>query len=577
MVPSENITPSEHDGSGVATAAAAQVAASAGEAGSLAGAASRRKDILDNVYVSLLTQIVLVLIVYRTLWHEAAQSGWLPLSAYLQSSLVAAAARHAPFTVLSAIALLPLIVRHKRLRWQDIDAKKRARLFMMVPVVMFAWVCSCYDLNVAYDQAHLDARLLVVALAIGCWFHPVFVCAFALWITVVISQIQHPLIAAHWHWADKRVPYDTLFMFAAYLHVRAWARPHPQLPAFLILTLTGATYAYAAWRKMMIGATPLYWPLENNFGFLFIGAHLNGGWMRNLSQPEVLSVASLLDTVSPALGVATILCEGGALFLLWHRRSTAPILLAIIGMHVMILLSTGIFFWKWLIQNAALGAYVILLNRDAAGDGRARAHRALSLIPSRLAIPVSLVLMIAARPVFNALRFAWLDSPMTNYFEFRAHGVRGGSYRIDPRFFAPYDLLVNQSQFYYLTQRKILSGTYATTYDRHALKALEGARVEDLPAIRERYGQRHWNKNATLLFAEFVQRSVRNAQRRGTRSHPLHWLAPPYHFQTSMSKDTYAFQEPIDEVTVKLHEWFYDGTRLHHVTDEPVLRVRIAR
>lgn len=538
-------------------------------------AVARRPDILDNLYVSLITQIVLVIIIHRALWQEAARNCWLPLKSYLQPSMIKGAIEHPPFTLLFAIALAPLVFRWKHIRWQDLDPKKRTRLFVMVPVLLYAWVYSLYDVNLAYDQAHLDGRLLVVLLAIGCWFHPLFVCAFGLWITVVISQIQAPLVWADWHWADKRVPYDTLILFSAYLHVRAWSRPHHQLFAFLVLVLTGATYAYAAYRKMIIGPTLLYWPLENHFGFLFIGAHLNGGWMRNLASEDVLAVAALFERFSPFMGVATILCEGAAIALLWHRRGTLPILLAIIGMHAIILVSTGIFFWKWIIQNAALAAYVIALNRDAASDPRARSHRALSLIPARLAIPTALALIVAARVVFITLRFAWLDSPITNYFEFRARGVSGAIYRLEPRFFAPYDLLVTQSRFYYLTQRPVLAGTFATTYDLRMLEALEHAKVEDLPAIRRRYGQRYWDKNATLIFAEFVQRGVRNAQRRGTRDHPLKWLAAPYHFQTMTAKDAYAFQEPIEDVEVRWQEWFYDGKKLHHVLDEPVLRVLI--
>ena len=183
--------------------------------------------------------------------------------------------------------------------------------------------------------------------------------------------------------------------------------------------------------------------------------------------------------------------------------------------------------------------------------------------------------MLSAEFVFLPLRFAWLDSPVTNYFEIRARGVSGATYRLEPRFFAPYDVLMTQSRFYYLTQRPVLAGTFGTTYDLKMLKAVEHARVDDLPAIRSQYGQVHWDKASMLIFAEFVQRSVSNAQRRGTRGHPLKWLSPPYHFQTMQAADAYTFQEPIEDVEVRWHEWFYDGSELHHTLDEPIMRVPI--
>jgi len=564
-MPASDTQVTEDDRSGLE--AASFVAPTAG--------AAKRANPLDNQYVSLIAQIVVVAVIHRSLWFLGDHSCSLPYQSYLQPSMVKSALEHPPFAILIALALPPLIFRWKRIRWRDIDPKARTRLFVMVPVLLFAWVCSLYDMNLAYDQPHLDGRLMVVLLAIGCWFHPVFVCAFVLWIMVVIMQIHAPLPYAQWHWADKTLPFDTLVLFSAYLHVRAWSRPHHQLFAFLVLVLTGVTYAYAAYRKMIIGPTALYWPLENHFGFLFIGANLNGGWFRNLATEDVLSVAALLEQLSPLMGSATILCEGAGLALLWHRRSTLPILFAITGMHAIILLSTGIFFWKWIVQNCALAAYLTALNRDAAADPGARVHRVLALVPARLAIPMAVALMLSAEFVFLPLRFAWLDSPVTNYFEIRARGVSGATYRLEPRFFAPYDVLMTQSRFYYLTQRPVLAGTFGTTYDLKMLKAVEHARVDDLPAIRSQYGQVHWDKASMLIFAEFVQRSVSNAQRRGTRGHPLKWLSPPYHFQTMQAADAYTFQEPIEDVEVRWHEWFYDGSELHHTLDEPIMRVPI--
>jgi hypothetical protein len=541
---------------------------------SLTGVRSRPQ-ILDNEILWLTVQLALIVLTHQLLLPAVVGGARLPSARYFHPSLIAAAIGHTPWLTVFAVTMVPLVAWRNRIRWEDIDPKRRTRMFVMVPVFIFSWVCGLYDFNLYFNQLHLDGRLLAAVLASACWFHPAFVCAFVLWVGVVLGQIEAPIVWGAWHWPDKRLPFDTLILFSAFLQVRAWSRPHAQLPALLFLVLTGMTYAHAAFSKAMLGPWPWSWALGNEFGNLFIGAHLNGGWLRMLPADWVLFIAEHLNAVSPALGIVTMLVEGAGLALLCHRRATTPILLAIIGMHVMILVSSGIFFWKWMLLDGALIGYVVALNRDHADRSHAKPHRVLSLIPARFAIPAAALLIIGARPAFQLVPFAWHDSPVTNYFEIRAEGVSGRRYRLDPRFFAPYDLIVQQSRFYYIVQDRVLAGTYAAMFDSALLGSLRNSSVQDIPALRERYGIRYANADASERLKDFIQRSVQNAQIRGSRHHALSWLSPPYHFRTTMAADTYTFQEKLTAVELRYQEWFYDGRRLHHITEKPSLRITL--
>jgi hypothetical protein len=540
-------------------------------------ASSFVRSALQRPTVSMLLQVSLVALVHRTFWRAAQDHAILPVALYARSELIGSSLSSLPFATLLLVATVPLLVRYRRIGWNQIDPEKHTRWFMMVPVIMLAWLGSTYNINVFYDHTHLSARLLLVLLAAACFLHPIFVAPLSLWVTVILGQIDGPLAWANWHWADKRLPLDTLFLFAAFLHVRAWSRPHPQLLAFLLLVLTSASYSHAAYGKLNLGPDWFYWPLHTHFGNLGVGAYLNGRWLGHWTEPEILRLASFLNTASLPLGVGTILLEAGSIALAWHRRITIPLLIGLVSMHVAILLASGIFFWKWSLQNLALCGYVWVLRKKATGHPDARQHRALSLIPSRAAIPMALALILSARETFSPLRFAWFDSPWTNYFEIKAEGQSGRSYALDPKFFAPYDILMVQSRFYYAVERPIVAGTFATVESHALLEELLSAKVDDLPAIRKRYGLQVTDRWFTLTFLDFLQRSMFNAQRRGTRENPLGWAAAPYHFRGSPAKDDYRFQEPVVGVVVRFHEWFYDGRVLHHLTDQPLFRIPIPK
>jgi hypothetical protein len=530
---------------------------------------------LERPTISMLLQVGLIVLAHRVFWRAAHDYAILPVERYAEPELIGASLRSSPFAMLLVIITGPLLLRYRRLGWNELDPSKLTRWFMMVPVITLVWLATTYNVNLFHDHAYLSARLLLVVLAVASLLHPLFVAPLSLWVMVVLGQLDGPTAWANWHWADKRLPLDTLFLFTAFLHVRAWSRPHPQLFAFLVLVLTGASYAHAAYGKLSLGPDWSYWPLNAHFGNLSIGAYLNAKWLGHWTEPEILRLASFLNTVSVPLGVGTILLEAGAVALVWHRRITIPWLLALVSMHLAILLSSGIFFWKWGLQNLALCGYVWLLRKQAGGDSGARQHRALPLIPSRAAIPMALAVILSAGETFSPLRFAWFDSPFTNYFEVRAQGQSGRSYTLDPRFFAPYDLLMVQSRFYYAVEQPILAGTFATVQSHALLEKLQAAKLDDLPAIRKRHGRQLTDRWLSVTFLRFLQRSVFNAQRRGSRRYPLDWAAAPFHFRASPSKDAYGFEEPVVELVVRFHEWFYDGHALHHVTDQPLFKIPI--
>ncbi len=521
---------------------------------------------------SFALQVFVTLLIHHMLWPALRMAGAMSMEGFAQPILLFSALQHLPFFQLGAIGALAIGLTWRSNTWQSFDDGGATRLFVLVPVFVFAWQYSLYDYNLILDQGHVTDRLLLVALAVGVWFHPGFVFAFVLWLSLILGQLNFPLPESGWHWPDKRLPYDAMVLFSAYLVTRVFLRPHPQVIVFLIFCLTGATYSHAGIEKMLLGPSLWSWWLHNHVANVFVGAWTQASWLSFLSKETVAWAAALMDDMALFIGTTTLLIEVGALALMVHRRLTLCLIPAFMALHGVILLTTGIFFWKWIVFDGALLLWWLRLRGPRIDETD---WQVLPGLNPRVALVASLLIMGATRFIFYNVDFAWFDTRLTNYFQIRGTGVSGRDYKIDPRFFAPHDIVLNQSRFYYLVDEPVISGTYATVRDFELMKKLQVASLDDLPAIRERYGKRQYRAPLADLFLKTIAWQVMKVNELGWRDHPLGVLRAPYHFQRQVTEDTWNMEEPIARVDVRFIESFYDGETIHELSNRSVMTIDI--
>jgi hypothetical protein len=185
-----------------------------------------------------------------------------------------------------------------------------------------AWACGCYEYNFYFDRWHAVDRWLVVACAALTFWRPAFAPLTALMGFLVMHQFEKPLPG--FTWTDKRILFDTLVLFQAYLLVRRFRPVSPLVYLGLALTIHGSNYFAAAWAK-----------LELNW--------LANGWLSMLSSEEVLLAASAMRSINAWLVGATIATELAALTLLWNRKSCAAVLFMSAALHVAIVVVSGVF------------------------------------------------------------------------------------------------------------------------------------------------------------------------------------------------------------------------------------------
>ena len=304
------------------------------------------------------------------------------------------------------------------------------------------------------------------------------------------------------------------------------------------------------------------------FSNIFVSAHLQGNWLGQLTEETVVRVADFLRGADVATNGYTLFAEVGATLMLLDRRAARFFLGACAVMHVGILMTTGIFFWKWILVDIAMIWYAGSLWTWGGPDMSIKKWVA-------AALPVVTFLVALTHFKTTGILFAWWDTRHSQHFTYEVETESGERYTLDPRYFVPYDIMFVQSRFYYLLPRAILPGTYGVTHRYPVFEALQDATVEDLPAIYERDAIQFFNPALRDTFGRFVQRYVRAAMRAERKRFLPSWLSTPYHFQTTFPDDHYDGQSKIEVVHVYFEQHFYDGREIHELERSEIMTVPI--
>lgn len=523
----------------------------------------------------LLLQVVVVVWLNRRVASFLFRHSGLEEQAYERATLLPALLADPSVVAFAVVHLGAVLLGRRAFGWEALDTRRCTRWFVFLVAGIFAWTYSAGAPNPYFDQAYGVDRVVLLLLWGLVWLHPGFVGPFLVLFLAIALQGYHPLPEAGWMWPDKRLPLDALILFEAVWAVRsAWGRwARPALFPLLVLCLTGGYYGHAGLNKLLLGPQWLTWPLENDVSNLFVSSYVHGGWLESWGEERVLGLAQALQTVHVplALGVLAIELSGLAILVSWRAARVALALFVVL--HAGILVASGIFFWKWILFDLALLAYLASW-RTTLAPAVAAASRDRAWFGSWATI-VGTFLVLTSPLHFQNVSFAWFDTRLTNFYLFTGEGVSGRAYPIHPRFFAPYDLIVQQSRFYYSTDDDVLVGTYGTTLRYEVLRALQRAGPDDVPELRRRLGQNHYDPEKTAKLEAFLRRSLSRGHDGRTPGAWFESLAPPFHFRCSVPENAYSFQEPLRAVRVDLVETLYDGRSLTVTRRQPVLDLRL--
>ena len=458
------------------------------------------------------------------------------------------------------LATIVLVVGFRRLRWSEFEDGRKLRYFVFFTVLILAWAFSAYDYNFYFDQTHYVDRLLLIALAMLVLVHPGFVLPFLLEAIAIAYQFHHPLGGT---WTDKKVVFDVLVLFNLFLFAKLIIRKQvTRRFLFFALCLLATHYFSAA-----VGKLELDWLRVEQLDNL-VAASYSNGWLYFVSEGTLLRILEIVEFMNFPLILGSLLIEFAAVMILLRHKLTQVLLFSFIVLHSAIFLSSGIFFWKWILLDAAL----MVLLRTLDGDLLHGLYRTPVFL-------VSLPLIVFASNFYPHVGLAWYDTTLNTSFELEAVGVSGKTYAVPRGLLAPYDLLFSQNRFAFLSQDKLLVGIYGTSFDDSMVESLQNVSARrDLAELEAASGRVFYNEVRAQRFDHFLQVFFGNLNRRGPTKLAISFVGAPHHIWNGRREEPiYRYQEEVRWLRVSFVKSLYANGRILTLENKVIRRIEIPK
>lgn len=510
----------------------------------------------------------------------------LPEAAYYGTTIMAGFARHildsgiASAGLLFVVIVLVLDAARKRSmlrRWTDFEHGTHLRLLTITIAGLLAWSFSSYSTNLYFDQGHVWDRALLVLLVPVVYWRPIGLFPFVCVVLAVANQFGYPAGVGRWGWTEPSLLVRIQMLVLAFVAVRSiqeylpaasrWGS-HKVSSNSLVLTimcLIGAFYFAAG-----VGKIRLNWIAINHVAYL-LPATYSAGWLSFVEPAAIERLTAILMALNTPIKLVTIALEVGALFVLLSRRVTRLFLFGWICFHLGIFVTSGIFFWRWIILDAIL--LIAFFGRRGPGFDLYR--------PSLRIAAVILVLLgnIWARPT----TLAWLDAPVNYAYRVTAVTSGGTHARLPPRFFEPYDYQFTLANFGSTVPDTLLGITFGAARSEAVIAALDGAdspeaalAVErNMGASRYNAGRRHRMETFLGQFATAWNRRRADNPSFGERHAWKTIVSAPTHVWTFPRRARIPRGATIDSVFVDQVLSHYDGVTYREIRARRVMSIAV--
>jgi hypothetical protein len=514
--------------------------------------------------------ILILLVGFYFSWPLAYKLFALSENIYSQPIILVAALKVFPVQAVLVITIVLLLLNYtstswnrfySHLNWKRWNDDFKLRGFIVFVALILAWAFSTYEFNSYYGQPHYFDRIFLIVLALLIWINPIFVFPFITFAITLVSQFEHPNVLQY-SWTDKRLIFDTLILFTVFVFLNLIFKVSPLAFVFLAFCLQAAHYFIPSLAKIQLGNSPLDWLNHNQLHLLFVSSYVNG-WLGFLTQNDVLSVARLIKEFNIPLQFITLVSEAGFLFILVNRRVATVLLIGAILLHIGICVSSGIFFWKWILLDIA---FLLLIRQKVAQQ----------LFTLKFLV-LSIILIVFSEMYFHPTRLAWFDTRVNNMFELEAVDEKGYIFDIPRGFFAPYDLVFAQNRFPYLSQERLLVGTFGAVSTFEQEQQINSAQLPtDLNVLKSSLGINRYDPDVAEEFDAFIIRVFTNVN--SNLQSPIFLpsiLRPPHHITIFASENPYNRQYPVVTVRVKFIETYYDDSQITLLSEKIIREIGI--
>ena len=430
---------------------------------------------------------------------------------------------------------LAIQYRSLNLQWTTLQDGPRIRVVVGVSAFLLAWIYSTYDYNHFLQQSHSLDRALLAMLWIGVVWRPMFVFPFLLVLWPMIGQFNVPIGGLSW--AIPFLPARIVLLFSATLltglATKKWQTSHF---VFMLFCLVASHYVPSGIRKLQIG-----WLPHDQVYFLLPTTYANG-WLGFLEAAQIDRLTNFMAWANWPAKLLTIVAECGAVFMLWRHRTVRLFLIVWICFHVGIFVTSGIFFWPWIVILVTL--LILTWRNPLLSVGQLRPVHFM----------VSAILIASSAYWAKPAVLSWIDSPATYTYRITAVGQSGNEYSMSPGYMAPFEYQFTLGGFSYLDKQPGLRITWGAT-DLSTSQRLQAAlSADDLLAIEQELGSLRYNEKRTQAMQELLVAYAKSLNSDAPKRVLPHWMCAPKRLWGFAKENAYDGRERI--VSVRIDQVF---------------------
>jgi len=439
-------------------------------------------------------------------------------------------------------------------KWEALPYGLRFRALAVLLAGALAWSFGTYSYNAFFDHSHLIDRLLLIGLVALIAWRPAFIWAFVLALFPLYWQFTLPIGGASM--IESLLLVRVLVLLGvAYLGRSLALRVRGTDVLFLVVILIAAAYWASGAGKLNLES----WLADDRPYYLLYATHANG-WLSKVSAASVDQLAGVLAAMNWPVKLFTLAIEGGAIFALTRRGVLRLFLIGCLILHTGIFISSGFFFWRWMLLD---GAVLLLF---------ASSKRVALPIFSPIYIALSILLVVTGPSWSRPGKLAWRDAPMSYSYRFEAESADGTRYSLPPRFFEPYGYQFTLSNFLHLVDAPRLDIVTGATSGEIAAALADAQTLQDVVAVEEELGRVRYNpdyaENLDAFLRQFVlERAAHppSALKTYIQAPPLLWTSP---YRPVLPADVELERVIITNVTS-----LYTGDRYREIRSVPIRTV----
>jgi hypothetical protein len=442
--------------------------------------------------------------------------------------------------------------------WTDFPKGKLIRFLVIIASGTLTWVFATYNYNLYYDQGHYFDRFLLFIFLLSIYWRPIFVLPF---LTILLPIIWQFTVLQGFSFAIPFLPIRLLTLVSAFFLIYLLVK---KLPIFDFVFLTGCLIATHYWVSGFAKLSQS-WILYDQFNFLLPATYANG-WLGFLDSQTISSITQKLGYLNIPLKILTLMFEFGSMFFFFNRHSVRFFLCGWLFFHLGIFFVTGIFFWVWILLD---GAFLYLFIKK---DG-------ISTLPifNLKYVIVSIILIISGSLWSKPVVLAWFDVPLTYTYRFEAKTEGGKTYKLPPKFFAPFDYQFTLGRFAYLDHKPLIPIVWGVSSDSRISKQIMKLDSDKLLfSFEEQNGKVFFNEKSKEAFNLFIKQYIQNWNKHFSNRTYLSYIEAPrflWTFPTSASFEQ--SKQPIKRIRVIQVMSFYNHGKYSEIRETVINEISI--